>query len=593
MTILQALDRYYDRMAAREDTEAPGYSREKISFAIVLSADGSRSQSWICARPPARRKAAAPARNVLQRVKRTAGICRTSSGTKPLMSSGVTARRRQADRRATTLPSRRRTSGCSMVRHRRRAGRAAPLPGSLDPAAGRHAPLQSGAYSPPISSSGCDGEHSFASIGACGAAACRAPVSAPKRSDAKGFCLVTGEHAADRAAASHDQGRRRRQSSGASAGILQCGCLHILRQGAGRQCAYLGGGGVPLRRGAQRIARPRRPQPHRPPIGDATRGLLGRRIYAEELPEAAEDVFALASSAKRHRRRRRHQQAAKCATRSTTRRRPPGPGSRSRAAAGVPFHVLGLAPNAARLSVRYWLDDDFEAFADAWPTRATSPSSPRPGGGQPAVQRLLVKTTRAPGEIRQHPAAAGRRGDARGAERAPLSPHAADRGHHPPPRRRRSRDAAGMPPPSRPASVDRQEETPPMALEPENPNAAYQLGRLFAVLGIRPVCGTRPRERLHRRSLLRRGFGDAGAGIRPLLRGLRTSRLGRPEAGARRLDRAGRWARSSARLPPELPRTLRAGGPRAFRHRLLPRTRITPVRARTKSRPERPEEASQ
>ncbi len=40
MTILQALDRYYDRMAARGEAELPGYSREKISFAIVLSADG-------------------------------------------------------------------------------------------------------------------------------------------------------------------------------------------------------------------------------------------------------------------------------------------------------------------------------------------------------------------------------------------------------------------------------------------------------------------------------------------------------------------------------------------------------------------------
>ena len=36
MTILQSLDRYYDRMAARGEAEAPGYSREKIGFAILL-----------------------------------------------------------------------------------------------------------------------------------------------------------------------------------------------------------------------------------------------------------------------------------------------------------------------------------------------------------------------------------------------------------------------------------------------------------------------------------------------------------------------------------------------------------------------------
>ena len=40
MTVLQALDRYYDRMAARGEAERSGYSREKISFAIVLSKEG-------------------------------------------------------------------------------------------------------------------------------------------------------------------------------------------------------------------------------------------------------------------------------------------------------------------------------------------------------------------------------------------------------------------------------------------------------------------------------------------------------------------------------------------------------------------------
>lgn len=40
MTILQALAGYYDRMAERGEAEAPGYSREKISYAILLDADG-------------------------------------------------------------------------------------------------------------------------------------------------------------------------------------------------------------------------------------------------------------------------------------------------------------------------------------------------------------------------------------------------------------------------------------------------------------------------------------------------------------------------------------------------------------------------
>ena len=73
MTILQALDRYYSRMAARGEAEAPGYSREKISFAVVLSLEGDlvdvvdlRSQSGKRLVPRLMEVPAA--------VKRTAGI---------------------------------------------------------------------------------------------------------------------------------------------------------------------------------------------------------------------------------------------------------------------------------------------------------------------------------------------------------------------------------------------------------------------------------------------------------------------------------------------------------------------------------------
>ena len=40
MTILQSLDSYYKRMAARDEAEPPGFSREKISFAVVIDRDG-------------------------------------------------------------------------------------------------------------------------------------------------------------------------------------------------------------------------------------------------------------------------------------------------------------------------------------------------------------------------------------------------------------------------------------------------------------------------------------------------------------------------------------------------------------------------
>ena len=40
MTILQSLAGYYDRMAARGEAEPPGFSRERIGFAVVIDEDG-------------------------------------------------------------------------------------------------------------------------------------------------------------------------------------------------------------------------------------------------------------------------------------------------------------------------------------------------------------------------------------------------------------------------------------------------------------------------------------------------------------------------------------------------------------------------
>lgn len=61
---------------------------------------------------------------------------------------------------------------------------------------------------------------------------------------------------------------------------------------------------------------------------------------------------------------------------------------------GTRFHVLGLAPNAARLSVRFWLTDDFAVFARRLADHhADLDIEPKPWGAKsPSIQRLLVKT---------------------------------------------------------------------------------------------------------------------------------------------------------------------------------------------------------
>jgi CRISPR-associated protein Csd1 len=63
---------------------------------------------------------------------------------------------------------------------------------------------------------------------------------------------------------------------------------------------------------------------------------------------------------------------------------------------GTRFHVLGLSPNAARLSVRFWMSDTMDVFAQRLARhydnmRIIPP--PRGWGSAPSVGRVLAKTT--------------------------------------------------------------------------------------------------------------------------------------------------------------------------------------------------------
>ena len=60
---------------------------------------------------------------------------------------------------------------------------------------------------------------------------------------------------------------------------------------------------------------------------------------------------------------------------------------------GVRFHVLGLAPNAARLSVRFYVEDDFGEIARRYADHHERMRiEPEPKDGWPPMWRLLVET---------------------------------------------------------------------------------------------------------------------------------------------------------------------------------------------------------
>ena len=224
---------------------------------------------------------------------------------------------------------------------------------------------------------------------------------------------------------------------------------------------------------------------------------------------------------------------------------------------GTRFHVLGLAPNAARLSVRYWLVDDFEAFARRLARHYRDLAiEPAPWGARPpSVQRLLVKTTALQEKFDNIPpllageviraVLSGTRYPRTLLTAAIIRLRAGDdpwTGWH----------AAAIK-----AYINRsEEEDVPMALEPDNPSAAYQLGRLFAVLESAQYAAL---GRVNA-PISARYYGSASATparvFGPLLRGLRHH-----VADALKQGRGG-WIDGKvgeimAKLQPELPRTLR------------------------------------
>lgn len=73
---------------------------------------------------------------------------------------------------------------------------------------------------------------------------------------------------------------------------------------------------------------------------------------------------------------------------------------------GTRFHVFGLSPNAARLSVRFWLSDTLDAFAQRLARHhadlAMEPP-PQGWGAAPSVNRLLVNTTALQREFKNIP----------------------------------------------------------------------------------------------------------------------------------------------------------------------------------------------
>jgi CRISPR-associated protein Csd1 len=221
------------------------------------------------------------------------------------------------------------------------------------------------------------------------------------------------------------------------------------------------------------------------------------------------------------------------------------------------FHILGLSPNAARLSVRYWMTDEFGRFAARLARHYENIAiEPAPWRAKlPSVQILLVRTTALQEKFENiPPLLAGE------VTRALLE-------GLPYPRtlltaaiaRLRAGDAphTGWHAAVIKACINRSEkETLPMSRDPDNTNAAYQLGRLLAVLEAAQKAAL---GRVNA-SIVDRYYGAASATparvFGPLLRNARNHVSDATKRGK------GKWIESRlneifSKLPADMPTTLK------------------------------------
>ena len=558
MTVLQSLDRYYGRMAARGEAEPLGFSREKISFRVVLSAAGEPVEARDL-RQAVGRKLFPQLVEVPAAVIRKVNILGNTLWDKTAYSLGRTAGegRRTAEEHAAF-----------------KAANLAFIKGSDDEGLIAFRRFLEGWRpdrfdSPPFRPEMLDTNVVFALQGETRdiheREAAQRLLGARLGSAAAGqHCLVTGVVAAPARLHPTIKGVWGAQSAGASlvSFNLDAFTSHGKAQGDNAPTSEAAAFryGAALNRMLDRGSGNRLPRP----VGDASLVFWADTSsgISEQQAQETESFFAAMMEPPDD-----ATEAALLRDRLTALADGrPVEGLQTSLAAGTRFHVLGLSPNAARLSVRYWLDDTFEAFAErlAGHYQALRIEPPPWRDRLPSVSRLLVRTTAVQEKFENIPpllAGEVMRAVLTGAPypRAWLAAAVIRlrAGDDPASGWHAAAIKACLSRPRQNLSRPRQKESPPVSLDPNFPKSAYQLGRLFAVLE------AAQREALGRNvnaTIADRYYGAASATparvFGSLLRGARTH-----ISAAEKLKR-GFWIKPRlegimARLPPELPRTLR------------------------------------
>ncbi len=558
MTILQSLDGYYDRMAKRGEAEASGFSREKVSFAIVLSEEGDpvdvvdlRDLSGKTPRP---RLIGVPAA-----VKRTAAILPNRFWDKSAYVFGRTGGegRRTSDEHAAFKASHRELlcesndpGLVALVRFLE-----AWAPARFDRAPFRPDMLDANIVFRLGNEYGFIHEREAA----------RRLLTRQNSSQGE-MCLVTGRRGPVARLHPTIKGVNGAQSSGAALVSFNLDAFSSYGKAQGANAPTSDEAAARYGEALNRMLDRGSANRLRRGIGDATVVFWADTsdTVDESAAAAAEELISLfaeppdtnATASDDDR-----QEAAKLRDAlDTVAEGRPVEQLDPKLVGGTRLHVLGLAPNAARLSVRFWLTDSLDTFVRRLAAHyADLRIEPKPVGWgvAPAIGRLLVRTTALQEKFENIPPllageVAGAVLDGRPYPRTWLAASVirlragddAGRGWH----------AAAIK-----ACLNRspdEKEKLPVALDPARDDPAYQLGRLFAVLEAAQFAAL---------GRVNATIGDryyAAASSTParvfgtLLRGLKIH-----AADARKRGRGG-WIepkveRIIAMLPPELPQTLK------------------------------------
>ena len=474
MTVLQSIDRYYVRMAARGEASLPGFSREKIDFVMILSAHGA-PVSVRTLRSMAGRRQVPQLLDVPAAVKRTAGILPNLLWDKSAYVLGRTA---GAGQRTAAEHAAFREANLALVAGSNDPGLLAyrRFLVTWNPASFDSAPFAAEMLDANIVFA-LDGERAYLHE----RQAARLLLAARAGSGAKTrMCLVTGVPGPVTRLHPSIKGVHGAQTTGASlvSFNLDAFTSHGKEQGdnapTSEAAAFRYGAALNrmLDRGSRnRLART---------VGDASLVFWADTSDAvdEQAAQNAEDWFREQMDPPDDHGEARRVGAALAEAAVGRPARSPD------LVVGTRFHVLGLSPNAARLSVRYWLDGTIEVLerrlAKHHAALCLEPSPWR--GRPPSVARLLVRTTALQQKFENiPPLLAGE------VMRAILGGGAYPRawlacaiirlraGDEP---------GSGWHAAAIKACLARTHprETPPVSLDPDNSSHAYQLGRLFAVL---------------------------------------------------------------------------------------------------------------